>query len=79
MVDRRQTSGNATTSATPAARGGMTRSNSKIIPTVADTYKCPICALTGTFATGDLAVRVMTDPRGAMASWICVQARGNLR
>ncbi|MDA8379479.1 MAG: hypothetical protein M0020_01390 [Actinomycetota bacterium] len=42
----------------------MRKSNSKIIPTVADTCTCRICALTGAFAAGDLAVRVMTDPRG---------------
>lgn len=65
MVDGRQTSGYATTSASSAARGGMRKSNSKIIPTVADTYRRRICGPTGAFATGDLAVRVTTDPRGA--------------
>ncbi len=65
MVGGRQTSGNATTSASPAARGGMKNSNCKIIPTVADTYRCARCALTGAFATGELAVRLLSDPRGA--------------
>ena len=42
----------------------MTRGNSRIIPTVADGGGPWICALTGTFAGSDLAVRRGTDPRG---------------
>lgn len=42
VVDGRQTIGHATTTAAPAARGGMRNSTSRIIPTVADTYTCRI-------------------------------------
>ena len=79
MIDGRQTSGYAMTSATAAARGGMRKSNSKIIPTVANAYTGQICALTGAFATGDLAVRVMTDPRGMGVRPGRVQTRPGLR
>jgi hypothetical protein len=43
----------------------MRKRSSKIIPTVADTMRCPICAPTGAFAVRDLAVRLVADPRGA--------------
>jgi hypothetical protein len=49
----------------PRRPGGMTKSNCRIIPTVADSGGPWICALTGSFARSDLALRRGSDPRAA--------------